>query len=120
MEDKLIAAAVAAFLGGNGGGGGGEPAQYLKTISKDTENEEITITDKNGNETTFPYGSSSSPIIEVDTLPTTDIVDMVYYHLSTDGSYNIHFNNEWLKKTIYQYEWSDGTTTLELSDSKEV
>lgn len=39
-----------------GGGGGGEPAQYLKTISKDTANMEIAITDKQGNITKFPYG----------------------------------------------------------------
>lgn len=39
-----------------GGGGGGEPAQYLKTIVKDTTNSTITITDKSGNTTTFEYG----------------------------------------------------------------
>lgn len=59
-------------------------------------------------------------VMEVDVLPTENIIDMVYYHLSTDDSYNIHFNSEWYKKVLYQYEWNDNSTTLELHDSKGV
>lgn len=39
-----------------GSGGGGEPSAYLKTIVKDETNHTITITDKQGNATTFEFG----------------------------------------------------------------
>lgn len=117
---ELIAAAVATFLGGSGGGGGGEPAQYLKSIVKDDVNKTITITDKEGNTTTFEYGSGvSSLIVEVDELPTEDIIDGIYYKLP-NGSLNKHLGNEWYVSQVYQYEWNDNSTTLELHDSKGV
>lgn len=43
-------------MGAEGGGGGGEPSAYLKTIAKDDVNKTITITDKQGNATTFEFG----------------------------------------------------------------
>ena len=56
------------YIAEQGGGGGGEPAQYLKTIEKDETNKKVTITDKQGNETEFPYGSSPA----YDLITTTD------------------------------------------------
>ena len=44
------------------GGGGGEPAAYLKSIDKDETNKEVTITDKEGTETKFPYGSGTHTV----------------------------------------------------------
>lgn len=42
-------------LQNGGGSGGGEPAEYLKSIEKDEINKEVTIKDKQDNETEFPY-----------------------------------------------------------------
>lgn len=43
----------------------GEPTEYLKTIAKDTENQTITITDKNDNEVSFGYGATTSGVTSV-------------------------------------------------------
>ena len=55
-----------------------EPEQYLKTIVKDETNYQITITDKTGITTTFPYSSHSYRYLHTMIL--------------TDGNYQIYFN----------------------------
>ena len=50
------------YIAEHGGGGGGEPAAYLKSIEKDETNKEVTITDKEGTETKFPYGSGTHTV----------------------------------------------------------
>jgi len=43
-----------------GVGAGGEPDEYLKSINKNETDKKITVTDKNGVQTEFPYGNEPS------------------------------------------------------------
>lgn len=46
----------------------GEPNEYLKSVTKDTENQTITITDKSDNEVTFEYGSGGEGTTDYENL----------------------------------------------------